>query len=56
MIKRVESNEAPDRVIGTHSENGKQIRTRPLCPFPKAAKYKGKGNKDEAENFACQTP
>ncbi len=56
MIRWVELNEAPDRVIGTHSEKGKQVRTRPLCPFPKVAKYKGKGDTDDAGSFTCQTP
>lgn len=56
MIRWVELNEAPDQVIGTHSENGKQVRTRPLCPFPKVAKYKGTGNKDDAGSFTCDMP
>ena len=56
MIRWVELNEAPDRVIGTHSENGKQVRTRPLCPFPRVAKYKAKGDADDAGSFTCETP
>ena len=31
-------------------------RTRPLCPFPKVATYKGSGSIDDAANFACTTP
>lgn len=29
--------------------------TRPLCPYPQAAKYKGSGDPDKAENFTCET-
>jgi feruloyl esterase len=31
-------------------------RTRPLCPFPQAATYKGLGSIDEAANFECKAP
>jgi feruloyl esterase len=29
-------------------------RTRPLCSYPKVAKYKGSGSVEEAANFSCQ--
>src|SRR5262245_41624368 len=29
--------------------------TRPLCVFPKVAKYKGSGNTNDATNFTCVT-
>lgn len=28
--------------------------TRPLCPYPQAAKYKGSGDPNRAENFVCE--
>jgi hypothetical protein len=28
-------------------------RTRPLCAFPKTARYKGSGSTDDAANFEC---
>jgi hypothetical protein len=31
-------------------------RTRPLCPYPQVAKYKGSGSTDDAANFACSAP
>ncbi|WP_409574762.1 tannase/feruloyl esterase family alpha/beta hydrolase [Sphingopyxis sp. PET50] len=31
-------------------------RTRPLCPFPKIAKWDGKGPTDEAASFTCEAP
>jgi feruloyl esterase len=27
--------------------------TRPLCPFPQVAKYKGAGDTNDAANFVC---
>jgi feruloyl esterase len=29
-------------------------RSRPLCSYPKVARYKGTGNIDKAESFSCQ--
>lgn len=29
-------------------------RTRPLCAYPKVARYKGSGSLEDAANFACQ--
>ena len=36
--------------------SGKVIRSRPLFPYPQAAKYKGSGNPDDAENFISTLP
>jgi Tannase and feruloyl esterase len=49
----VEKGIAPDKLIATHSTNGKIDRTRPLCMYPLVARYKGTGSSDEAANFAC---
>lgn len=35
---------------------GFTARTRPLCPYPQIAKYKGSGSVDEAANFVCARP
>ncbi|HSV34755.1 MAG TPA: tannase/feruloyl esterase family alpha/beta hydrolase, partial [Ramlibacter sp.] len=31
-------------------------QTRPLCPYPQVAKYKGSGSTDDAANFTCSAP
>ena len=49
----VEQREAPDRIPASHATNGRVDRTRPLCPFPRVAVYKGSGSTDEAANFVC---
>jgi feruloyl esterase len=30
--------------------------SRPLCPYPQVAKYKGSGDTNDAANFACSAP
>jgi len=51
-----EQGKAPTSILATHSTNGKVDRSRPLCPFPQVAKYKGTGSIDEAANFTCTAP
>ena len=52
----VEQGKAPDSIIASHATGGKVDRTRPLCPYPQVAKYKGTGSIDEAANFSCAAP
>ena len=46
---------APDQIIASRNpgRGGLPPMTRPLCPFPQVAKYKGTGSTDEAANFVC---
>ena len=50
----VESGKAPGAVTASRTVDGKAVRTRPLCPYPQVAVYKGKGNTDDAQNFTCK--
>jgi Tannase and feruloyl esterase len=50
----VERGKAPDHIIASHSTNGVVDRTRPLCPYPQVAVYKGMGSTDEAASFECR--
>jgi feruloyl esterase len=52
----VEKGNAPAQIIGAHVEKGTTTRTRPLCPYPLVARYKGTGSIDEAANFGCVAP
>ena len=52
----VEQKKAPEKMIASHSTDGKVDRTRPLCAYPQVAKYKGSGSIDDAANFACALP
>jgi feruloyl esterase len=50
----VEQGKAPEQIIASHLTSGKADRTRPLCPYPQVATYKGIGSTDEASNFICK--
>ncbi len=50
----VERKQAPAMILASHSTQGKVDRTRPLCPYPQTASYKGTGSIDEAANFTCK--
>jgi feruloyl esterase len=52
----VEHGVAPAKVIASHVTNGVVDRTRPLCPYPQEAQWKGTGNTDDAGNFVCALP
>ena len=56
MEQWLSTGKAPAQMIASHSTNGKVDRTRPLCPYPQVAKYKGSGSIDDAANFACAAP
>jgi feruloyl esterase len=49
----VEYREPPDRIIASHAVDGRVDRTRPLCPYPQVAVYRGQGSTDAAGNFTC---
>ena len=53
----VEKGMAPDRLIATKFVDDKPEKgvamTRPLCPYPEAATYKGTGDTNDAANFEC---
>ena len=56
MDQWLETGKAPEQMIASHSAGGKVDRTRPLCPYPQVAAYKGSGNTDDAANFVCKAP
>jgi feruloyl esterase len=52
----VEKSKAPDQIQASRVVDGRAERTRPLCPYPQVASYKGSGNTDEASSFVCKVP
>ena len=56
VIDWVEKSKAPDQLIASKVTNGQTVRTRPLCPYPQVARYKGQGSIDDAANFSCVAP
>jgi feruloyl esterase len=56
IINWVEKGKAPESMPASRTVNNKVVRTRPLCAYPKVARYTGQGNIDEAANFRCVEP
>jgi feruloyl esterase len=57
----VEEGVAPAAIIATkYKTDGDPasgvVRTRPLCPYPQVARYKGTGKTNETANFTCKEP
>jgi feruloyl esterase len=50
----VEQGKAPEKLIA--SGGAVAGRTRPLCPYPRVARYLGRGSINDAANFACVKP
>jgi poly(3-hydroxybutyrate) depolymerase len=62
LVNWVEKGQAPDSVVATARTATQNAdlgtipagRTRPLCAYPKVAKYKGSGSLEDAASFSCQ--
>jgi feruloyl esterase len=66
LVRWVEQGVPPDRVTAQARGAGSAVpnpevpaawasdRTRPLCPYPKVAHYRGTGNIERAESFECR--
>ena len=52
IVNWVEKGEAPGAIVGTDS---KRQTTRPLCPWPQHARYKGTGDANDVSNYACRS-
>lgn len=58
----VEQSVAPDQIIAARHRREDDppgtaaLRTRPLCAFPLIGRYRGQGDTDQAQNFACGAP
>jgi hypothetical protein len=49
--------EAPEDILATQpGPGGAAVRTRPLCPYPQVARYKGSGRVEAASSFECRAP
>jgi len=51
-----ESGIAPDQLPASRVTNNRVDMTRPLCPYPQVAQYKGVGSTNDAANFVCKAP
>ncbi len=68
LVKWVEQGVAPEAVVATARGTGNpggtnadvpaawsSVRSRPLCPYPQVARYRGVGNIELASSFECRT-
>lgn len=59
MMAWVEEGRVPEYVIGTKYVNDTMhdevLRQRPICIYPKQAKYTGEGDVDDAANWECKS-
>lgn len=51
-----EANTAPEAIMAAHVTGSNVEMTRPLCPYPQVAVYKGVGSTNDAANFSCKAP
>ncbi len=55
LMEWVEHGRPPSQVRSENwNDAGVATRTRPLCPYPEYARYRGQGSLDDAANFRCQ--
>ncbi|MBV9324136.1 MAG: tannase/feruloyl esterase family alpha/beta hydrolase [Chloroflexi bacterium] len=56
LVEWVEHGVAPDHIVASRVVDGEVVRTRPLCAYPKVARWTGSGSIDDATNFKCVDP
>lgn len=65
IVDWVERNDAPERIVASVRPPAQNPevpvdwtlpRTRPLCPYPQQARYRGAGDPNDAASFACVRP
>jgi feruloyl esterase len=58
LVRWVEEGVPPKRIIATKYVNDDPtqgvVMTRPLCPYPAEAVYRGQGDSNDARSFLCQ--
>jgi hypothetical protein len=58
LVQWVENGKAAGTVIASKYSDGNPAKgvemTRPLCPYPQAARYKGAGDPNQASSFVCE--
>ena len=51
-----EQGNAPSQITAYRVTNNRVDMSRPLCPYPQVATYKGTGSTNDAANFVCKAP
>jgi hypothetical protein len=53
LVNWVERGKAPNVILASRTLSPSGTQTRPLCAYPKSAKYIGTGDTNNAANFVC---
>ena len=53
LVEWVEKGIAPGVVAGARMQQGIAVMSRPHCPYPQVARYRGSGPLEKAESFSC---
>ena len=53
LVQWVEKGAAPDYILASHVTENRVDRTRPICPYPRVARWSGSGSSDDGKNFTC---
>ena len=56
LARWVEQGVAPAAIVATTMKDGAVVRQRPICLYPRQARYKGSGDINVAANFTCLAP
>lgn len=56
LVRWREQGKAPDKVLAEQDLPSGKLRTRPICVYPKIAKWNRRGSSDDAANFVCASP
>ena len=43
----------PEQLFGVRVEQDSVLWTRPICLYPRVARYTGRGDSNDAANFVC---
>ena len=54
LVRWVEEGVAPERIVAAHVVGERATFSRPLCPFPQQARYRGEGDPNDAASFECR--
>ena len=54
LVQWVEKGMAPEQIVATHMTNDTIDRTRPLCRYPKVARWNRIVSSDNARSFTCE--
>lgn len=56
LARWVEQGVAPETIVAASLGDGVVLRQRPLCVYPKQARYKGSGDSNATASFTCVAP